>query len=57
MSFSTFKFSTGIKLFIRHPVVLSGILISSEQFDGLVQVHPCFILKDRQLCPYKYVKY
>ena len=57
MSFSTFIFSTGIKLFIRHPVVLFGILILSEQFDGFVQLHPWCILKDRQLCLHKYVKY
>ena len=30
MSFSIFIFSTGIKLFIRHPVVLFGVLILSE---------------------------
>ena len=57
MSFSTFIFSSGIKLFIRHPVVLFGILILSEQFDGFVQLHPWCILKDRQLCLHKYVKY
>ena len=55
MSFSTFIFSTGIKLFIRHPVVLFGILILSEQFDGFVQLHPWCILQDRQLCLHKYV--
>ena len=57
LSFSTFIFSTGTKLFIRHPVVLFGILILSEQFDGFVQLHPWCILKDRQLCLHKYVKY
>ena len=57
LSFSTFIFSTGIKLFIRHPVVLFGILILSEQFDGFLQLHPWRILKDRQLCLNRYVKY
>ena len=57
LSFSTFIFSSGIKLFIRHPVVLFGILILSEQFDGFVQLHPWCIRKDRQLCLHKYVKY
>ena len=57
LSFSTFIFSSGIKLFIRHPVVLFDILILSEQFDGFVQLHPWCILKDRQLCLHKYVKY
>ena len=57
MSFSTFIFSTGIKLFIQHPVVLFGILILSEQFHGFVQLHPWCILKERQLCLPKYVKY
>ena len=47
----------GIKLFIRHPVVLFGILILSEQFDGFMQLHPWCFLKDRQLCLHKYVKY
>ena len=56
-SFSTFIFSTGVKLFIRHSVVLFGILILSGQFDGFVQLHPSCILKDRQLCLHKYVKY
>ena len=56
LSFSTFIFSTGIKLFIRHPVVLFGILILSEQFDGFVQLLPWCILKDRQLRLHKYVK-
>ena len=55
MSFSIFIFSTGIKLFIRHPVVLFGILILSEQFDGFAQLHPRCILKDRQLSLHKYV--
>ena len=57
LNFSTFIFSVGIKLFIRHPVVLFGILILSEQFDGFVQLPPWCILKDRQLCLHKYVKY
>ena len=57
LSFSTFIFSSGIKLFIRHPVVLFGILILSEQFDGFVQLHPWCILKDRQPCLHKYAKY
>ena len=46
MSFSTFIFLTGIKLFIRHLVVLFGFLILSQQFDGFVQLHPWCILKD-----------
>ena len=45
MSFSTFIFSSGIKLFIRHPVVLFGILILSEQCDGFVQLSPWCIFK------------
>ena len=57
MSFSKFIFSTGIKLFIRHPVVLFGILILSEQFDGFMQLHPWCILKDRQLYLHKYVSH
>ena len=57
LSFSTFIFSTGVKLFIRYPVVLFGILILSEKFDGFVQLHSWCILKDRQLCLRKYVKY
>ena len=57
LNFSTFIFSVGIKLFIRHPVVLFGILILSEQFHGFVQLPPWCILKDRQLCLHKYVKY
>ena len=56
-SFSKFIFSTGIKLFIWHPLVLFGILILSGQCDGFVQLHPSCILKDRQLCLHKYVKY
>ena len=57
MSFSTSIFSTGIKLYIWHPVVVFGILILSEQFDGFVQLPPWRILKDRQVCVHKYVKY
>ena len=57
MSFSTFIFSTSMKLFIRHPVVLFCILILSEQFDGFVQLTPWCSLKDRQLCLHKYVQY
>ena len=53
-SFSTFIFSIGIKLFIRHPVVLFGILILLKQFDDFV--HPCCILQNRQLCLHKYLK-
>ena len=45
-SFSAFIFSTGIKLFIRHPAVLFSILILSEQFDGFVQLHPLCILHE-----------
>ena len=55
LSFSSFIFLTGIKLLIWHLVVLFGIL--SEQFDGFVQLLPWCILKDRQLCLHKYVKY
>ena len=57
LSFSTFIFSTGIKLFIRHPVVLFGILILSEQFDGFVQLLSCFILKEDSYVFIKYEKY
>ena len=56
-SFSTFIYSIGIKLFIGHPVVLFGILILSEQFDGFVQLPTWWILKDRQVCLHKHVKY
>ena len=55
--FSTFIFSIAIKLFIRHPVVLFGILILLEQFDDFVQLPPWCIPKDRQLCLHKYLKY
>ena len=57
MSFYTFIFSTGKKLFIRHPLVLFRILILSEQFDGFVQLHTWCILKDRLLSLHKYEKY
>ena len=57
MSFLTFIFPTGIKLFIPHPLVLFGILILSEQFDGFVQLPQWCILKNRQLCLHKYMKY
>ena len=56
-SFSTFIFSIGIKLLIQHPVVLFGILILLEQFDDFVQLPPWCILKDKQLCLHKYLKY
>ena len=56
LSFSTFIFSIVIKLFIRHSVVLFGILILLEQFDGFVQLPAWCILKDRQLCLLKYLK-
>ena len=56
-SFSTFIFSIGIKLFIWHPVVLCDILILLEQFEDFVQLPPWCILKDRQLCLHKYLKY
>ena len=55
--FSKFIFLTGIKLFIWHPLVLFGILILSDQFDRFVQLPPWCILKDRQLCFHKHVKY
>ena len=57
MRFSKFIFLSGIKLFIWHPLVLFGILILSEQFDRFVQLPPWCILKDRQLCFHKHVKY
>ena len=57
LSFSIFIFSAGIKLFIRHPAVPSGMLILSEPFNGFVQLPSWCILKDRQLCLHKYVKY
>ena len=55
--FSTFLFSIGIKLFIRYPVVLLGILILLEQFDDFMQLVLWCILKGRQLCLHKYLKY
>ena len=57
LSFSTFIFSIGIKLLIRHPVVCFGILIVLEQVDDLVRSPPSCILQDRQLCFHKYLKY
>ena len=56
-NFSAFIFSIGIKLFIRHPVVLFGILILLQQFDDFVQLPPWCVLKDRQLRLHKYLKY
>ena len=56
MGFSIFIFSVGIKLFYRHPLVLFGIWILLEQFDDFVQLPPRCILKDIQLCLYKYLK-
>ena len=53
MGFEMFIFSIGIKLFIRHPLLLFGILILLEQFE----LPPRCILKDRQLCLHKYLKY
>ena len=55
LSFSTFIFSTGMKVFIRHPVLLFGILILLEQVDDFLQLPPLCILKDRQLCLHKYL--
>ena len=57
LNFSTFIFSIGTKLFIRHPVVLFGILMLLEQFDDFVQLPLWCILKDRQLCLHKYLIY
>ena len=57
LNFSTFTFSIGIKLFIRHPVVIFGILILLEQFDDFVQLPPWCNHKDRQLSLHKYLKY
>ena len=57
VSFSTLIFSTGIKLFIQHPVVLFDILILLEQVNDFVQLPPWCILKDRLLCLHKYLKY
>ena len=57
LSFSSFIFSIGIKLFFRHPIVLFGILILLEQVDDFMQLPPWCILKDRQLCPHKYLKH
>ena len=54
LSFSAFIFWIGIKLFIRHPAVLYSILILLEQD---VQLPSWCILKDRQLCLHKYLKY
>ena len=47
LSFSTFMFSIGIKLFIRHPVLSFRILILLEQVNYFVQLPPWCILKDR----------
>ena len=57
LRFSAFIFSTGIKLFIRHPVVLFVILILSEQVIDFVQLPPWCILKDWQLCLHQNLKY
>ena len=57
LNFSTFIFSTGIKLFLRQPIVRFGILILLEPSDDFVQLPPWCILKDRQLCLHKYLKY
>ena len=57
LSFPTFTFSIGIKLFIRHPVVLSGILILLKQVDDFLQLLLWCILKDRQLRLHKFLKY
>ena len=38
-------------------IVLFGILILSEQFDGFLQLLPWCIRKCRQLCLQKHVKY
>ena len=57
LNFSIFIFSIAIKLFIRHPVVLFGILILLEQFNDFMQLPPWCIPKDRQLCLHKYLKY
>ena len=50
LSFPTFIFSTNIKLFICHPVVLFGI----RAVQWLCAASPMVILKDRQLCLQKY---
>ena len=57
LHFLTFIFSTGIKLFIQHPVVLFGTLILLEKFDDFLQLPPLCILKDRQLCLLRYLKF
>ena len=57
LNFSTFISSIGVKLFIRHPLVLFGILILLEQVDDFVQLPLWCILKDRQLYLHKYLKY
>ena len=57
LNFLTFIFSTGKKLFILHPVVLFGILTLLEQFDDFLQLPPWCILKGRQLCLHRYLKY
>ena len=57
LHFLTFIFSTGIKLFIQHPVVLFSTLILLEKFDDFLQLPPLCILKDRQLCLLRYLKF
>ena len=57
LNFLTFIFSTGIKLFIRHSVVFFGNLILLKEFNDFVQLPPWCILKDRQLCRHRYLKY
>ena len=57
LSFSIFLFSIGVKLYVRHAVVLFDIWILLEQVDHLVQLPPWCILKDRHVCLHKYLKY
>ena len=47
LSFSTFIFSTGIKLFIQHPAVLCGILILQSSLMALCSfTHGVFVKTD-----------
>ena len=57
LSFLTFIFSIGIKLFIRYPVVLFGMLILLEQFDDFMQLPPWCILQDSWPSLHKCLKY
>ena len=57
LSSSSSIISIAITLFIYHLLVLFSILILLEQTDDFVSFPPWCILKDRQLCVNKYLKY